>query len=196
MSIPFFVDLRSPYTLIALKEVQRLAETHGLDLDWYPYTTPLAEAFGAAGKRDEREFRKIKYVYHQARRQARAQGLKIYGTRRIYDPTAGHVAVLQARADAIAPAFVTEALTRVFARKLEPDDRPAIRALLERLGGDGDAFEARLDGDGPAELARITAWADEQGVFGVPTLVDSDGELFFGNDSLPYLVEKLESQAG
>ena len=193
---PFFVDLRSPYTLIALKEVRRIADAHGLTLDWYPYATPLAQAFGAAGERDERELRKIKYVYHQARRQARSQGLKIHGTRRIYDPTVGHVALLQARADGAVADFVTEALTRVFARELEPDDRSAIRALREATGGDGGAFEARLEGDGPAELARINAWADEQGVFGVPTLVDRDGELFFGNDSLPFLAEKLDERRG
>ncbi len=192
-SITAYTDLRSPYTFVALAAAYRLETDFEVALDWYPYTTALAAAFGAADGRNSRELRKVKYAYMNVRRMAEPQGLVIRGTKRIFDPTVGHVGLLQARRDGVLRAYHDRAFARVFRRELDPDDRIAIRALISEVGGDGDCFDALLDGDGPAELARINAAAETEGVFGVPSFL-LDGELFWGNESIPLLRRRLDQE--
>ena len=48
MTITAYTDLRSPYTFVAKAEVYRWEEDFGVAVDWWPYTTPLEEAFGPA----------------------------------------------------------------------------------------------------------------------------------------------------
>ena len=46
ITITAYTDLRSPYTFVAKAEVYRWEEDFGVAVDWWPYTTPLEEAFG------------------------------------------------------------------------------------------------------------------------------------------------------
>lgn len=189
-TITAYTDLRSPYTFLSLVEVYRWEQDFGVAVDWWPYTTPLAEVFGGAGVRDERELRKIKYMYKNARRVAATQGLTILGTKRIFDPTPAHIGLLQAKDDGILRAYHDLAFQRVFRRELDPDDPKQVRATLIELGGNADAFEHRL-GSGVEELAAINERAEAQGVFGVPSFL-LDGELFWGTDTLPQIRERLQ----
>ena len=74
MTITAYTDLRSPYTFVAKAEVYRWEEDFGVAVDWWPYTTPLEEAFGPAEGRDERQLRKIRYSYMNVRRPRRRPG--------------------------------------------------------------------------------------------------------------------------
>ena len=49
VTITAYTDVRSPFTFVAKAEVYRWEEDFGVAVDWWPYTTPLAEAFGPAG---------------------------------------------------------------------------------------------------------------------------------------------------
>lgn len=189
ITITAYTDVRSPFTFVAKAEVYRWEEDFGVAVDWWPYTTPLAEAFGPAAGRDDRQLRKIKYTYMHVRRIAAPQGLTIRGTKRIFDPTPAHVALLQAKDDGIFRAFHDHVFERVFRRELDPDDRDHVRAALAELGGDVDAWSRRL-ADGAAELEAINHRAEARGVFGVPSFV-LDGELFWGTDTLPLVRDRL-----
>ena len=189
MTITAYTDLRSPYTFVAKAEVYRWEEDFGVAVDWWPYTTPLEEAFGPAEGRDERQLRKIRYSYMNVRRLGAAQGLTIRGTKRIFDPTPAHVGLLQARDDGVFRAFHDLAFERVFRRELDPDDPAHIRAALAEAGGDIDAWSRRLR-NGAAELEAIDRRAEAQGVFGVPSFI-LDGELFWGGDTLAQIRQRL-----
>ncbi len=193
-TIAAYTDLRSPYTFVAKAEAYAWEDELDVVLDWYPFTTPLGEVFGTPAERDPSALNKVKYFYKHVRRLAEPQGLTIYGTRKIYDPTAGHVGLLQAKHDGVLRAYHDLGHVRVFDRSFDPDDRAQVRALLSEAGGDADAYDALLDGDGPARLARIDQAAIAQGVFGVPSFIHQ-GEIFFGNDAMPYLRRRLESAA-
>ena len=184
-----YTDLRSPYTFVAKAEVYRWAEDFGVAVDWWPYTTPLEEAFGPAEGRDERQLRKIRYAYMNVRRLGAAQGLTIRGTKRIFDPTPAHVGLLQARDDGVFRAFHDLAFERVFRRELDPDDPAHVRAALAEAGGDVDAWSRRLR-NGAVELESIDRRAEAQGVFGVPSFI-LDGELFWGTDTLAQIRKRL-----
>ena len=192
-TITAYTDLRSPYTFVAKAEVCRWEEDFGVVVDWWPYTTPLEDAFGPAEGRDERQLRKIRYAYMNVRRLGAAQGLTIRGTKRIFDPTPAHVGLLQARDDGVFRAFHDLAFERVFRRELDPDDPAHVRAALAEAGGDVDAWSRRLR-NGAAELEAIDRRAEAQGVFGVPSFI-LDGELFWGTDTLAQIRQKLAERS-
>ena len=192
-TITAYTDLRSPYTFVAKAEVYRWEEDFGVVVDWWPYTTPLEDAFGPAEGRDERQLRKIRYAYMNVRRLGAAQGLTIRGTKRIFDPTPAHVGLLQARDDGVFRAFHDLAFERVFRRELDPDDPAHVRAALAEAGGDVDAWSRRLR-NGAAELEAIDRGAEAQGVFGVPSFI-LDGELFWGTDTLAQIRQKLAERS-
>ena len=192
-TITAYTDLRSPYTFVAKAEVYRWEEDFGVVVDWWPYTTPLEDAFGPAEGRDERQLRKIRYAYMNVRRLGAAQGLTIRGTKRIFDPTPAHVGLLQARDDDVFRAFHDLAFERVFRRELDPDDPAHIRAALAEAGGDVDTWSRRLR-NGAAELEAIDRRAEAQGVFGVPSFI-LDGELFWGTDTLAQIRQKLAERS-
>ena len=192
-TITAYTDLRSPYTFVAKAEVYRWEEDFGVVVDWWPYTTPLEDAFGPAEGRDERQLRKIRYAYMNVRRLGAAQGLTIRGTKRIFDPTPAHVGLLQARDDGVFRAFHDLAFERVFRRELDPDDPTHVRAALAEAGGDVDVWSRRLR-NGAAELEAIDRRAEAQGVFGVPSFI-LDGELFWGTDTLAQIRQKLAERS-
>ena len=193
ITITAYTDLRSPYTFVAKAEVYRWEEDFGVAVDWWPYTTPLQEAFGPAEGRDERQLRKIRYTYMNVRRLGAVQGLTIRGTKRIFDPTPAHVGLLQARDDGVFRAFHDLAFERVFRRELDPDDPAHVRAALAEAGGDVDAWSRRLR-NGAAELEAIDRRAEAQGVFGVPSFI-LDGELFWGTDTLAQIRQRLAERS-
>ena len=192
-TITAYTDLRSPYTFVAKAEVYRWEEDFGVVVDWWPYTTPLEDAFGPAEGRDERQLRKIRYAYMNVRRLGAAQGLTIRGTKRIFNPTPAHVGLLQARDDGVFRAFHDLAFERVFRRELDPDDPAHVRAALAEAGGDVDAWSRRLR-NGAAELEAIDRRAEAQGVFGVPSFI-LGGELFWGTDTLAQIRQKLAERS-
>ena len=193
ITITAYTDLRSPYTFVAKAEVYRWEEDFGVAVDWWPYATPLQEAFGPAEGRDERQLRKIRYTYMNVRRLGTAQGLTIRGTKRIFDPTPAHVGLLQARDDGVFRAFHDLAFERVFRRELDPDDPAHVRAALAEAGGDVDVWSRRLR-NGAAELEAINRRAEAQGVFGVPSFI-LDGELFWGTDTLAQIRQRLAERS-
>jgi len=65
------------------------------------------------------------------------------------------------------------------------DDPQSMRALLAGLGVDPEAVLTAAQSNAIKEKLRSqTAEAQELGIFGAPSFVTSDGELFWGNDRL------------
>jgi len=190
LTITAYTDFRSPYTYVAKAEAYSWEADFDVVLDWWPYTTPLQEVFGPADGRNEREFRKIKYMYQNVRRLGAEQGLTIHGTKRIFDPTPAHIGLLQAKDDGVFRAFHDYVFQRVFLRELDPDDAKHVRAALRETGADVAAYEKRLP-NGANEISAINKRAEtEHGVFGVPSFF-VDGELFWGTDTLPQIRKRL-----
>ena len=76
--------------------------------------------------------------------------------------------------------------------ELELDELSAISGVIASLGGSARDFEAYVNGPARAEHDRIIDEAELIGVFGVPTMV-FNGELFWGGDRIPLLVERIRA---
>jgi len=72
-----------------------------------------------------------------------------------------------------------------FAQGRRIDDAETIRAILADLKVDAAAaLEAAQSGAIKEKLRTQTAEAQQRGIFGAPTFITADGELFWGNDRL------------
>jgi 2-hydroxychromene-2-carboxylate isomerase len=72
-----------------------------------------------------------------------------------------------------------------FADSMRIDTPDTIRAILSNLNVDAEAAIARAQSDAIKDRLRSqTAQAQELGIFGAPTFITADGELFWGNDRL------------
>lgn len=188
--ITLYIDFKSPYSYLALEPARQLERDFPVTIDWRPYMFDIAISFGDPDHRTPLEWRKIRYTYMDVRRWANQRGMIIYGPRKAFDSSLANIAMLYAQDRGVFPAYADMTYERFFKRALDIEDRDAVRAVLEEAGADTKGFFAFAAGAGGERLARITAEADKQGVFGVPTFI-LDGELFWGHDRVAVLRERL-----
>ena len=196
LTLDLWLDLRSPYSFLAMEPAYALEREFGVTFNLRPFALEIG---GAVNLNDPqvvaRGLRKIKYLYADARRFATPRGLTILGPKKIFDQKLAHLAWLYADKSGKGRkgrTLVDLAYARFFKRELDYEDRDAIDALLKESGVDPAGFQAVVAGEGPGELAAHQAEAEKQGVFAVPTFV-VDGELFWGQDRIDFVRAKLSA---
>ncbi|MDH3579470.1 MAG: DsbA family protein [Hyphomicrobiales bacterium] len=189
-----FIDLRSPYSYVALAPARALARECGLALVWRPYAIDVEASYGAAEERDPRALRKVKYIYKDARRIAAPQGLTIRGPKRIYDARNAHIAFLFARRAGLTDPFLDAVYEQFFSHTIDIEDHAALAALICSLGGSTSEYDAYASGSGGDDLASEMNQAEALGVFGVPSFL-FQGELFWGSDRLAMIKEMAVASA-
>jgi 2-hydroxychromene-2-carboxylate isomerase len=193
--ITLYFDYKSPYAYLAKDPAYELERDFGVRLDWRPYTLDIPAALGAVETRTALQWAKVRYAYMDVRRWANRRGLTILGPKKIFDSSPAHIGMLYALARGALRPYHDRAFERFFRRELDVGDPEAVRALLAECGLETKAFLAFYEGEGRREHDRLRAEAEAVGVFGVPTFV-LDGELFWGQDRIGLLRERLEEKAG
>jgi len=189
-----YTDYKSPYAFVANAPLFALEQQEGIELEWLPYTLRIPEFMGTVEQRTAHFWRKTRYLYMDARRFANAQGLTIKGPRRIYDGFHASAGMLFAQANGFFHAYHETVFKRFWNHELELDELLDIAAVIEQCGGSASAFQAYLNGPARTEHDHIVEEAEALGVFGVPTMV-FNGELFWGGDRIPLLVERIRDPA-
>jgi 2-hydroxychromene-2-carboxylate isomerase len=189
--VTLYTDYKSPYAFVANKRLFSLEATHGVELEWLPYTLRVAEFMGTVEERTPHFWRKVRYAYMDARRFANAQGLVMKGPRRIYDAFYSSVGMLFAQHHGFFRPYHDMVFRKFWSHELEIDDLAAIADIVTSCGGSSLEFEAYVNGSARAEHDRIIDEAEALGVFGVPTMV-FNGELFWGGDRIDMLIERIE----
>jgi 2-hydroxychromene-2-carboxylate isomerase len=187
-----YSDYKSPYAFVASAPLFALEEKEGVELEWLPYTLRISEFMGAVAERKPHFWRKARYLYMDARRFANAQGLTLKGTKRIYDAFYSSAGMLFAQRYGFFRVYHDTVFKRFWNQELELDELSEISAVVESCGGSGREFEAYANGPARAEHDRIIDEAEALGVFGVPMMV-FNGELFWGGDRIPMLIERIRS---
>ena len=186
-----FVDLRSPYSYLAIGPARAMAERLGVDVAWWPYITDFQGAYGGeVAQRSPRDVAKVKYLYMDCRRLARLQGLTIRSTVKLWDATLGSQAFLFARARDRLWAFADPVLTAFWRREFDLESPAALEAALVAAGLEADDWRAYVRQSAQPAWAQAQAHAEQLGVFGAPTFV-YQGELFWGGDRLALLEAAL-----
>lgn len=199
-----YFDYKSPYAYLAQEPTFALARETGAELELVPYTLDIPSFLGRAEvdadgrvlseERNPHQWRRVRYVYMDCRREARRRGLVIRGPRKVYDTRAAHVGFLYAKRRGDARAYHDDVFARFWRHELAIEDPAAIADALARAGIDPSGFADFLAGRGLAELAALQREAEAQGVFGVPSYRVGD-QLYWGNERLPRVREQLLAEA-
>jgi 2-hydroxychromene-2-carboxylate isomerase len=187
-----YTDYKSPYAFVANKAIFALEQEHGVELEWLPYTLRIPEFMGSVEARTPHFWRKVRYLYMDARRFANAQGLTMKGPKRIYDAFYSSAGMLFAQRHGIFRAYHDTVFQKFWRHELEIDELAGISGVIASIGGSAKDFEAYVDGPAREEHDRIIDEAEALGVFGVPTMV-FNGELFWGGDRIATLIERIRA---
>jgi 2-hydroxychromene-2-carboxylate isomerase len=194
-TLTVYTDYKSPYAFLAKDRIYALARETGASVEWLPYILDVSRYLGHATvgpdgsvleeNRNAHQWRRIRYMFMDCRRQARKLGLILRSTQKIWNsaPASAGMLFAQQAGHAIFRNYHDTIFQRFWARDLDIENIDALATVLTEADADGTEFPAFL----PAGLARVAAIgkiAEADGVFGVPTFV-VEKELFWGGEHLP-----------
>ncbi|HEY6394955.1 MAG TPA: DsbA family protein [Candidatus Binataceae bacterium] len=191
--VKLYYDYKSPFTYLAMAPAYALEQSYRVKLRYIPNELNVRGAFGGdLEQRTERDWRKVRYLYLDARRYANQRGLIIRGPQKIFDSRLSLIGGLYADKHGCFRPYSDCVFERFFKRELDIEDGAALAAVLTESGLDADGFKRYLLSEGPRELKEAAAQGERDGVFGVPTFI-VDGEPFWGNDRVEWVAKKLEA---
>ena len=185
--LDFWFDFASTYSYLAAMRIGASAQPRGVEIRWRPFLLgPIFKAQGWETSPFNIFPDKGRYMWRDMERLARAQGLALVQPRPF--PQTSLLAARAALTQAVAPCkveFCKGVFESGFAEGLSIGEPPILAGLAQRLGLDADAMLAEA-ASGPVkeQLRAETAEAQRLGIFGAPSFVAPDGELFWGNDRL------------
>ncbi len=202
-TIKLYSDYKSPYAYLAKDLVYDLERETGALIDWLPYTLDIPAYLGSAKvdahgnvveeTRNAHQWRRVKYSYMDCRREANRRGLTIRGPRKIFDSSRANIGMLYAKRHGLLRGYHDRVFERFWKRELDIESSDALAAVLRECGAGTEDFAAFLEGDGRRQLQDIRREAEAAGVFGVPSFLLEDGDLYWGREHLPRIRELLMS---
>jgi 2-hydroxychromene-2-carboxylate isomerase len=199
--IRLYSDYKSPYAYLAKDLAYELERDTGVALDWLPYTLDIPAYLGSAKvdasgnvieeTRNAHQWRRVKYSYMDCRREANLRGLTIRGPRKIFDSSLANIGMLYAKRHDVFRAYHDRVFERFWKRELDIESPAALASVIAECGADAAAFPAFLEGEGRVDLHDVRRDAEARGVFGVPSFLLEDGDLYWGREHLPRIRELL-----
>lgn len=193
--IKVYSDYKSPYAYLAKDLAYELEQETGVELDWLPYTLDIPAYLGSAKvdaegnvleqARNAHQWRRVKYSYMDCRREANLRGLTILGTRKIFDSSLANIGLLYAKRHGAFRAYHDRVFERFWRRELDIESPATLAAVLRECGVETSGFAAFLEGEGRRELEQVMREAEAAGVFGVPSFLLENGDLYWGREHLP-----------
>jgi 2-hydroxychromene-2-carboxylate isomerase len=111
------------------------------------------------------------------------------GTQKTWDSSLANIGMLYAKERGILRAYHDRVFERFWKRELDIESVPVLSALLGECGTDASDFSAFAQGEGRALLRKAQAEAEASGVFGVPSFLLADGDLYWGREHIPTLAQ-------
>jgi 2-hydroxychromene-2-carboxylate isomerase len=204
-TIKIYTDYKSPYAYLAKDLAYDLERETGARLDWLPYTLDIPAYLGSAKvdagggvleeSRNPHQWRRVKYSYMDCRREANRRSLTIRGPKKIFDSSPANIGMLYAKRHGVFRDYHDRVFERFWKRELDIESPAALATVLSECGADTANFAAFLEGDGRRQLQDIQREAEAAGVFGVPSFLLDDGDLYWGREHLPRIREVLAAAA-
>ena len=205
-TIKVYSDYKSPYAFLAKDLICELERDTNVRLDWLPYTLDIPAYLGSARvdaegtvvheSRNAHQWRRVKYSYMDCRRDANRRGLTIRGPRKIFDSAPANIGMLYAKRQGVFRAYHDRVFERFWRRELDIESPAVLAVLLSECGADGPGFPVFAEGEGRDLLQDIRNEAEAKGVFGVPSFLLEDGDLYWGREHLDRIRELLTAARG
>ncbi len=187
MKIQFWFEFASTYSYPAAMRIERAAAARGVEVEWRPFL--LGPLFHAQQGMKDSPFNVVPvkglYMWRDMERICEKHGLPFRRPSRF--PQNGLLAarLCLSLPQADRPNFVKAVYQANFAHDRDIADIQILHAALRRAGLDPyESLEALHADDIKQQLKEDTALAADLGLFGSPTFVTPDGEIFWGNDRL------------
>lgn len=197
-TLDFYYEFASTYSYLAAARIDRLAEAAGVLVRWKPFLLgPIFKAQGYETSPFNVHPAKGTHMWRDLDRLAAHYGLPPV-TRPAPFPVNSLLAARVATAlnDACRPSFTRALFAAEFAQGRDIASRETIREVLAGLGHFCDDAIADAESDAAkARLRAATVEAQALGIFGAPSFVTADGELFWGNDRLELALEHAAALA-
>lgn len=184
--LDFWHDFASTYSYLAAMRAEPLAEAAGVTLSWRPFLLgPIFVAQGWTTSPFNIYPVKGRYMVRDIERLCAERGL----TFRLPEPFPQN-SLLAARLalavpEALRPAFSRAIYLAEFGEGRSISDEGLLGDILQRLGlNAAELFEHARSDSLRARLRGETQTAREIGLFGAPSFVAGDGEIFWGDDRL------------
>lgn len=185
--LDFWFEFASTYSYPAAIRIGALAAARGVTVRWRPFLLgPLFKANGWTTSPFNIYPAKGRYMWRDLSRICGALGLPFAEPPGFPQNTILPARVALTGLDEDWGADFCRAVYRAeFAEGRDIGDRAEIATILTALGQDADNVLERAQSDeNKARLRAQTEEAGRHGIFGAPSFVTADGELFWGNDRL------------
>ncbi|WP_426013620.1 2-hydroxychromene-2-carboxylate isomerase [Caulobacter sp. DWR2-3-1b2] len=191
--IEFWYEFGSTYSYPAAMRVERLAEQAGVTVEWRPFL--LGPLFHEQQGLTDSPFNtfpvKGDYMWRDLQRVCDMEGLPL--VRPSQFPRNGLLAARVAICgleEGWTPAFSRAVYQANFVDDQDISQAEVLAPLIASVGAGPDAVLAAANTDPiKARLKDHVRQAQERGLFGAPSFVTADGELFWGNDRLETALE-------
>ena len=185
--LDFWYEFASPYSFLSALRAEALAEEAGVDLRWRPFLLgPIFAGQGWTTSPFNLFPNKGRYMWRDLERQTARAGIRL--ARPNPFPQNSLVAARVALAGREAgwmPAFTKALFTAAFCEGRNIAEEAVLVAALKQAGAEpGQALPAARSEEVKGRLKAETELAKSLGIFGAPTFVTGDGELFWGDDRL------------
>jgi 2-hydroxychromene-2-carboxylate isomerase len=204
-TLKVYSDYKSPYAYLAKDPTYELERQTGVTLEWLPYTLDIPAYLGSARvdangevqeqSRNAHQWRRVRYSYMDCRREANLRGLTIRGPRKIYDSRLANIGLLYAKQHGVFRDYHDRVFEQFWRRDLDIESVEALTDVLAQVGANTGDFLAFVQGDGRRRLEAIHREAEAAGVFGVPSYLFDDGDLYWGREHLQRIRELLTAAA-
>jgi len=196
-SLDFWFEFASTYSYPAAMRIGEIARARGVTIRWRPFLLgPVFKQNGWTTSPFNLYPAKGRYMWRDLERTCDALGLPF-----AEPPQFPQNTILPARVALVAiddgwgETFTTAVYRAQFAEKKNIGDIETVTAIIRALGKDADDVLGRAQSeDNKLRLRGQTDEAMARGIFGAPSFVTGDRELFWGNDrletALAWAVEK------
>lgn len=186
-TVEFWYEFASTYSYLSAMRIDERASRAGIAVVWRPFLLrPIFAAQGWTTSPFNLYPAKGRNMWRDMEREAAALGLPL--TRPDPFPQNSLLAArvaLVGETETWGPAYSKAVFRSGFADGRVISDAGVVSALLDGLGLDARSILARAGSPGIKDRLRArTEEAVARGIFGAPSFVTADGELFWGNDRL------------
>ncbi len=197
--IDYYISLNSPWTYLGSQKFRDIAAAHGAQVRVKP--TKFGDVFAATGglPLPKRAPERQAYRMMELRRWREYLGVPIVLEPEFFpsNETAGArlvIAAAQAGHDALSVSI--EIGRELWERDHDIGEDAALKTAVTRAGVDYDALTATMPDDAALDdvWSSNTQEAIARGVFGAPSYVMENGEIFWGQDRLDFLERALEKR--
>jgi 2-hydroxychromene-2-carboxylate isomerase len=185
--LEFWYEFASTYSYLSAMRIEEMAAAAEIEVRWRPFL--LGPIFAAQGWNSS-PFNlfpaKGRYMWRDMEREGARFGLPVKRP----DPfpqnslVAARVALLGAE-HPWGPTFTKAVYAQEFGEGRSVAEPAAVAGILKGIGLDGEAILKTASAEpNKTRLKAVTEEARSRGLFGAPTFLTDDGEMFWGNDRL------------